>query len=177
MTDSRWAVRPEDPHGADAPAVRHVVEAAFPTPAEAELVDALRRDPEAWLPGLSWVVTDGQDPGAGPVGHALITRCRVGGQPAAALAPCSVLPGRQGHGAGTAVTAAVLEAARGAGERLVVVLGHPGYYPRFGFAPASSLGISAPFEVPDEALMAMVLGNPDRPVPGGVIEYPPAFGV
>ena len=177
MTHSRWAVRPEDPHGADAAAVRHVVEAAFPTPSEADLVDALRRDPEAWLPGLSWVVTDVQDPGAGPVGHALITRCRVGGRPAAALAPCSVLPGLQGQGAGTAVTAAALEAARGAGERLVVVLGHPGYYPRFGFAPASSRGISAPFEAPDEALMAMVLGDPDGSVPAGVIEYPPAFGV
>jgi predicted N-acetyltransferase YhbS len=157
--------------------VRRVVEAAFPTPAEADLVDALRQDPDAWLPGLSWVVSDAQDPDAGPVGHALITRCRVGGEPAAALAPCSVLPDHQGRGAGTAVTEAVLAAAREAGEGLVVVLGHPDYYPRFGFRPASGLGICAPFDVPDEAMMALVLDPSDRPVPSGPITYPPAFGV
>jgi len=170
----RWTVRPEDPRGTDRAAVRRIVEAAFPTTAEADLVDALREDPGAWLPGLSWVVSDTQDPDAGPVGHALVTRCRVGGEPVAALAPCSVLPDLQGRGAGTAVIEAVLAAARDAGERLVLVLGHAGYYPRFGFRPASGLGIRAPFEVPDEAMMALVL---DGPVPSGLIAYPPAFGV
>jgi putative acetyltransferase len=172
-----WSVRAEDPSGADRAAVRRVVGAAFPTPAEADLVDALREDPEAWLPGLSWVVTDDQDPEAGPVGHALVTRCRVGGEPAAALAPCSVLPDHQGRGAGTAVIEAVLDAAREAGERLVVVLGHPDYYPRFGFRPASGLGIRAPFDVPDDAMMALVLDPAGRPVPSGLIAYPSAFAV
>jgi putative acetyltransferase len=174
VSPARWAVRPEDPLGAERAAVRRVVEAAFPTPAEADLVDALREDPGAWLPGLSWVVSDSQDPDAGPVGHALVTRCHVGGEPAAALAPCSVLPDHQGQGAGTAVIEAVLAAARETGERLVLVLGHAGYYPRFGFRPASGLGIRAPFEVPDEAMMALVLGEP---VPSGLMTYPPAFGV
>lgn len=58
MSPGHWTVRPEDPRGADRAAVRRIVEAAFPTPAEADLVDALRQDPEAWLPGLSWLVTD-----------------------------------------------------------------------------------------------------------------------
>jgi predicted N-acetyltransferase YhbS len=166
-----WATRPET--AADEAAVRRVLEAAFPTAGEADLVDALRRDP-AWLPGLAFVAVD---PGGRVAGYALLTRCRVGGADALALAPVAVLPEHQRHGAGGAAVRAVLAAAQRRGERLVVVLGHPGYYPRFGFARASSLGISAGFEVPDEALMALVLGGGPGPVPSGVIEYAAPFGV
>ncbi|MFD4496848.1 GNAT family N-acetyltransferase, partial [Streptomyces sp. NPDC058486] len=108
--------------------------------------------------------------------HALITRCRVGGVPAAALAPVSVAPEHQRTGAGQAVTRAVLDAARVAGESLVLVLGHPEYYPRFGFVRASEYGIKPGFEVPDEAMMALVLDG-SAPVPAGTIAYPAAFGV
>lgn len=167
----RWTVRPET--DADAAAVRRVVEAAFPTAEEADLVDALRGDP-AWLPGLSFVA---EAPGGRVAGYALLTRCRVGGADALALAPVAVLPEHQRCGAGgAAVRAALAEAAR-RGERLVVVLGHPAYYPRFGFVRASSLGVSAGFEVPDEALMALVLGGSSGPVPSGLIEYAAPFGV
>lgn len=147
--------------------------AAFDTTAEADLVDALRTDP-AWLPGLSWVATSGN--GEEVVGYALLTRCRVGGEDALALAPVAVLPEYQRRGVGDAVIRALLdEARRRDGERLVVVLGHPEYYPKFGFARASVQGIRAPFEVPDEALMALPLR--DGPVPTGVISYPPPFGI
>lgn len=71
---------------------------------------------------------------------------------------------------------AALDAAHALGENLVLVLGHADYYPRFGFAPASHWGITAPFEVPDEAMMALTL-DPSRPVPSGVISYPDAFGI
>ncbi|POX43089.1 transferase [Streptomyces sp. Ru73] len=168
---TRWAVRPEA--AGDAAAVRAVHLAAFPSAAEADLVDALREDPGAWLDGLSLVA---EAPDGTLAGHALLTRCHVGGHPALALAPVAVLPGHQGRGAGSAVVEAGLDAAREAGEDLVVVLGHPGYYPRFGFAPACRWGIRAPFEVPDEAMMALPL-DPSRPVPGGTIQYPAAFGV
>lgn len=89
---------------------------------------------------------------------------------------CAVLPSAQRTGAGSAATRAALDAARAMGEYLVVVLGHAEYYPRFGFIPASRLGIRAPFEVPDEAMMAMALDD-TRPVPVGTIQYPAAFGV
>lgn len=79
-------------------------------------------------------------------------------------------------GAGSAATRAALASARAMGEKLVVVLGHAGYYPRFGFRPASGFGIRAPFDVPDEALMALPLDDSPA-VPGGVIRYPAAFGV
>ncbi|MBO2457036.1 GNAT family N-acetyltransferase [Actinomadura violacea] len=176
-----WATRPET--AADGPAVRRVVEAAFPTAEEADLVDALRGD-AAWLPGLSFVA---EDPAGRVAGYALLTRCRVGGADALALAPVAVLPEYQRRGAGGAAVRAALAAAAGRGERLVVVLGHPAYYPRFGFVRASSLGISAAFEVPDEALMALVLDGPSGAgasgavpsgaVPSGVIEYATPFGV
>ncbi|RKS73492.1 putative N-acetyltransferase YhbS [Actinomadura pelletieri DSM 43383] len=174
-----WTVRPETPE--DRAAVRAVVAAAFPTPAEADLVDALRDD-AAWVPGLS-MVAEPKDPepgAAGVAGYALLTRCRVGGGAALALGPVAVSPWAQGRGAGGAVVRGVLDvaaarAARG-GERLVVVLGHPEYYPRFGFVRASSLGVSVAFPVPDEALMALVLDGPG-PVPSGVVAYPAPFGV
>ncbi len=167
----RWPTRPEKEE--DAAAVHALHAAAFPTKDEARLVDALRRDPGAWLPGLSCVA---EAPDGSVAAHALLTRCRVGDAPALALAPVATDPAQQGRGAGTAVIRAVLEAARARGERLVVVLGHPDYYPRFGFVRASAYGIRTSFEVPDEALMALVLDGSDE-APGGTIRYPAAFGV
>ncbi|MFG3306768.1 GNAT family N-acetyltransferase [Streptomyces wuyuanensis] len=169
--DPRWRVRPET--DADIPAVRAVNTAAFPTDDEADLVDALRRDPSAWLPGLSWVA---EAPDGSVAAYALLTRCLVGGEPALALAPCATVPEHQGQGAGTAVIRAALDAARSGGERLVVVLGHPEYYPRFGFGPASRLGVRPGFDVPDEAMMALVLDGSDA-APQGMITYPEAFRV
>lgn len=166
-----WNTRPETPRDVDA--IRAVNLAAFPTAAEADLVDALRSDPAAWIPELSIVAAA---PDGTVVGHALLTRCLVGDHPALALAPCAVLPQHQRRGAGSAAIRSGLAAARARDENLVVVLGHPDYYPRFGFARASPLGISAPFPTSDGALMALALDGA-RPTPQGVISYPRAFGV
>lgn len=169
--DPRWRTRPET--AADIPAVRAVNAAAFPTAEEAGLVDELRRDAGAWLPGMSYVAeaADGS-----VAAYALLTRCRVGDVPAVALAPVAVAPEHQRGGAGQAVVRAVLDVARIRQERLVLVLGHPGYYPRFGFEPASRYGIRPSFPVPDEAMLALVL-DASRGVPQGTIRYPAAFGV
>jgi putative acetyltransferase len=166
-----WLTRAETPDDRDA--IRAVNRAAFPTPAEAEIVDAVRADPDAWIPGLSIVALDGDER---VVAHALLSRCRIGGELALVLGPCAVVPDVQRQGAGSSAIRAGLAAARAMGEGVVVVLGHPTYYPRFGFAPASRWGIVPPFDVPDEVIMALPL-DPDRPVPTGVIAYPPAFGV
>ncbi|MFD7319833.1 GNAT family N-acetyltransferase [Streptomyces sp. NPDC059875] len=169
--DTRWRTREET--AADIPRVREINAAAFATAEEAALVDALREDAGAWLPGLSYVAEAADGTVAA---YALVTRCHVDGVPAAALAPVAVDPAHQRRGAGEAVVRAVLDAARLRGERLVLVLGHPEYYPRFGFARASEYGIKPGFEVPDEAMMAMVLDG-SGPVPRGMIHYPAAFGV
>lgn len=166
-----WTTRPEAPN--DIGAIHAVNLAAFPTPLEADLIDALRADPHAWIKGLSIVTED--DAGE-VVGYALLTRCHVGGQPALALGPCAVLPECQGTGAGSAAIRTGLGAARALGENVVVVLGHPGYYPRFGFTPASGFGVRAPFDAPDDAFLALAL-DAARETPTGVIAYAAAFGV
>ena len=62
------------------------------------------------------------------------------------------------------------------GELFVTVLGHPSYYPRFGFTRASAHGIGVSFDVPDEALMALAL-DPAHSLPSGTIRYAAPFGV
>ncbi|MFI1461314.1 bifunctional class I SAM-dependent methyltransferase/N-acetyltransferase [Nocardia carnea] len=170
-TMTTWTTRPET--RSDIPAVRAVELAAFPTAEEADIVDALRADPEAWIDGLSMLTTTATGE---VVGHALLTRCRVGEEAALALAPCAVRPEYQRTGAGSAAIHAALDSAAAMGENLVVVLGHPEYYPRFGFTPASRFGIHAPFDAPDEAMMALALDT-TRPIPSGTIAYPAAFGI
>ncbi|WP_246157985.1 GNAT family N-acetyltransferase [Catellatospora sichuanensis] len=136
-------IRRETP--ADIDAIRTVTEAAFgpryaPDPApEPGLVDQLRAD-TGWLPALSLVAeVDGEI-----VGHVVCTRGRVGDTPALGLGPLSVRPDHQRAGVGSALVHAVLGAADALGEPLVVLLGDPGYYRRFGFGPAQELGVLAP---------------------------------
>jgi predicted N-acetyltransferase YhbS len=165
-----WITRAET--SADIPAVHAVNAAAFETPAEAGLVDALRAD-ASWIDGLSVVTTDqnGQI-----VGYALLTRCHIGDTPALCLAPVAVLPEYQKTGAGSAAVRAALDIAKGMGEHFVVVLGHPAYYPRFGFTRASTYGIGTSIDVPDEALMALSL-DARHPLPSGMVRYAAPFGI
>ena len=169
MTRRQWHCRPEA--DADAGAVRGINLAAFPTAEEADLVDALRHDP-AWIPGLSVVATDGER----PIGYALLTRCHIGDVPALCLGPCAVLPEYQRSGVGSAAIRFGLQAAEDLGEGSVVVLGHPSYYPRFGFTRASHAGVRLSIEVPDEALMVLSL-DPTRAVPSGLVTYAAPFGI
>ncbi|BBX25644.1 GNAT family N-acetyltransferase [Mycolicibacterium alvei] len=166
-----WTTRVEQPQ--DVGRIHAVNAAAFPTALEANLVDALREDPTAWIDGLSIVSCDVNGE---IVGYALLTRCTVDGHPALALGPCAVLPDLQRSGAGSAAIRAGLERARQLGENLVVVLGHADYYPRFGFGPASRLGITAPFEAPDGNFLTLTL-DPEAAAPRGEIAYAKAFGI
>ena len=92
------------------------------------------------------------------------------------LSPLSVAPDRQGTGIGSALTRESICLTDECGEPLVLVLGHPTYYPRFGFQRASTLGLLAPNpEWPDEAFMAVPLSAYDASLRGRVM-FAPAFG-
>jgi putative acetyltransferase len=168
-------VRVERP--GDVPGVRRLLIAAFPDSGGAEvgLVDALRVHP-AWLPGLSVVAEDDQvaaDAGGLIVGHALLSRVIAGDTPALALGPVAVLPDHQGRGIGTAVVRNALDRAAAAQETLVVVLGDPAYYRRFGFVPALSLGLTGAWDALGDAWQALVLPGAPAPQPGEVIHPSP----
>ena len=127
-------------------AIRTVTAAAFARPGqphrtavEATLVDELRAS-DAWLPMLSLVAVDA----AGVVGHVLGSRARVDSAPVLAVGPLSVHPDHQGRGVGSALMHAVLGAADALDEPLVVLLGDPRYYSRFGFRLAEEYDIMPP---------------------------------
>jgi putative acetyltransferase len=91
------------------------------------------------------------------------------------LGPMSVEPERQRRGIGSALVREALRRAEDRSEPLVLVLGHPTYYPRFGFSPASELGIAPPDpSIPDEVFMAIALRAYD-PALRGRVAFPPAF--
>jgi putative acetyltransferase len=90
------------------------------------------------------------------------------------LAPMAVLPALQNAGIGSRLVAAGLDECRRRGQSLVVVVGHAAFYPRFGFRPASGLGLTCEYDVPDDVFMALYLD--DRPRPGGRVRYHRAFG-
>lgn len=182
-------VRLETP--ADINAVRDVNRLAFGREAEGRLVDELRAAGEtislvADLDGrvvghllFSPVkIEDRKAAGQGEAGQAGAGQKEAGLEaaiPALALAPLAVRPEFQNRGIGSALVYAGLEQCRRLGHRLVIVLGHPDYYPRFGFIPARAQGIEPPFNAPDEAWMTLELQPGALAGVWGTVRYPPAF--
>ncbi len=163
-------IRSEQP--ADHDAVRLINTAAFESPAEANLVDALRSNAS---PLISLVAESDQ---AEIVGHILFSPATLAEHPddlIMGLAPMAVTPARQRQGIGSALVREGLEQCSQLGALAVVVLGHPAYYPRFGFAPASRLNIDSDYDVPDDVFLAMELQPGAMSGKAGRIEYHEAF--
>ena len=155
---------------ADKAAVRHVNEAAFETSLEATLVERLRREA---TPIISLVADDD----GLVVGHILfspVTLSSDDGILILGLAPMAVLPDRQRRGIGSSLIHAGLDECRLNGAAAVVVLGHPAFYPKFGFKPASAFGVTSEYDVADDVFMALEL-QPGALGKGGTIRYHPAF--
>lgn len=152
--------------------VRSAFEHALPSDHdEHHLVERLRKS-SAFVPELSLVAeSDGR-----VAGHILFTEIRIADTTQLALAPLSVVPSLQRMGIGGQLIREGHRIARDMGYTFSVVLGHPDYYPRFGYRPASAFGIRAPFEVPDEVYMALNLQGTDGKLDGVAI-YPPEFGI
>lgn len=137
-------------------------------PGEAALVVWLLEDPEA-LPQLSLVAErDGL-----LVGHVMCSRGHVDGVPSLGLGPVSVHPDHQHAGVGSALVHAVLGAAQALDEPVVALLGDPAYYARFGFGPASAMGITPPDPAWGDYFQAVALGT--GPTPTGTFRYSEPF--
>ena len=145
-------IRAEQP--TDHAAIHRVNEAAFGQPAEADLVDRLRANHKAVLSLVA------EDNGV-IVGHILFSEVSVDTNPQAVrligLAPMAVATAHQRNGIGSQLVSEGLVACWVAGYSAVIVLGHPEYYPRFGFVPASRFGIKSEYDVRDEVFMAVEL--------------------
>ena len=152
--------------------IRQVNEAAFGGVEEADLIESLRREGVVLLSLVAALESR-------IVGHILFSRMSIdtpsGAAAAVALAPLAVLPRHQRQGIGGKLIRSGLDQLRGLGERFVIVVGHPGYYPRFGFSTALARSLESPF--PPDVFMALPL------MPGvlegieGRVRYPRAFGL
>lgn len=161
-------IRPEQ--SSDAPAVHRVHEAAFPTATEADLVDRLRDNGKA---AVSLVAVDEDR----IVGHILFTPVTF--EPPAdvtafGLAPMAVLHDHEKHGVGRRLVQNGLAECHAKGACLVVVLGDPTYYGRFGFERASRHGLRNEFGV-EEAFMVFMLEAKCHPEPGTMVKYAAEF--
>ena len=154
----------------DRQAIRAVTEAAFGRPEEADLIERLRAE-RAVL--VSLVALMGQR----LIGHVLFSRMLIesahGAVPAVALAPVAVLPEVQRQGVGGALIRGGLERLRARDERIVIVVGHPAYYPRFGFAASAARALVHPF--PPDAFMALELAPGALDNLKGTVNYAKAF--
>lgn len=160
-------IRPEAP--GDSAAIRAVLVSAFPTDAEARLVETLR---ESAKPFVSLVA---EKDGVSIVGHILFTPVTIGTRRAMGLAPLSVRKDCQLTGIGSALGHAGMRACRALGELVVVVLGHPEFYPRFGFVPAWDHGLYHGEPGPRAPFMVAELEPGALAESRGEVRYHPAF--
>lgn len=162
-------IRPEraDDHGA----VRTLNASAFESPNEAKLVDRLRR--EAY-PVVSLVA---EDDGA-VAGHIMFTPVTLSGHPQLriiGLGPMAVASTHRRQGVGSALVRAGFERCKELGFGAVVVLGHPDYYPRFGFRTAVHYGLACEYDAPPEAFMVAELQPNYLAGASGTVFYHAAF--
>jgi putative acetyltransferase len=162
-------IRPETE--ADRAAIRAVYEAAFETPAEADLVEALHGK------GLSLVSLVAEVDGR-VVGHILFSPVSLNEHAhlnLMGLGPMAVAPDRQRGGIGSALVRAGLAHCTDLGCRAVVVVGHPEYYPRFGFAPADRYALRCEYDVPKDVFMVTELETGALTGASGLVRYDDAF--
>ena len=165
------AIRPE--RAADAAAVSAVNRAAFGRPDEARLVDRLRERAGRYLALVATAANE-------VVGHIVFTpvtlHCYQAPYEIMALAPVAVRPEWQRRGIGSALVREGLAACHAAGHDVVVVVGHPSFYPRFGFVPARPLGLMSEPPFPDDVVMVAELTPGALRGRRGVVLYAGDFG-
>jgi len=172
LTEGLRPMTIRDEHAEDASAIRRVIEGAFKGRTEADFVDKLRAQHRF---AFSLVAVAGDS----IVGHVLLTEVDLVPTARAprglGLAPLAVRPAFQRRGIGAALMHAALDRARDAEYAYVVLLGDPAYYRRFGFSPASTMGLMCEFDAPDEAFLAIELAPGALTNVAGTVRYPPEF--
>jgi putative acetyltransferase len=164
---SKYVLRPEVPE--DFVAITNLHALAFGRPNEAKLVEQIRKS-DRYIPQLSLVA----ELDAQIVGHILLSYVDLADRKALSLAPIAVHPEHQNHGIGSDLIRLSLAEAERLGELIVIVLGNPKFYRRFGFETSTEYGIRSPFDVPDEFFMVKYLTEM-KPNLDGTVIYPPAF--
>lgn len=167
---SPMRIRPEEPR--DFPAIETVTSMTFGRLLEVRMIEKIRAS-DRYVPDLALVAEDE----GGIVGHVMLSYVDLEGSDRRLLelGPLGVRPSRQQQGIGSQLVREALARADALGEPLVLVLGHPEYYPRFGFRRSSELGIRRPYEeIPEDAFMAVPLTAHDPSLRGRVI-FPPGF--
>lgn len=166
---SEMQVRTEERR--DIASIHALNEAAFQTSTEANLVDMLRDQAAEFISLVA-------EENGSIIGHICFSPVILTSDTALklmGLAPMAVAPARQRSGVGSALLRAGLDRCKKTGAAAVVVLGHPQYYPRFGFSPASRFGIRCEYNVPDEVFMALELEPGVLQGKSGTIRYHHAF--
>ena len=167
---SELVIRGEE--SADAPGVRRVNEQAFGRREEADLVERLHATGRVVVALVAEV--DGVI-----VGHILFSPATIEGTAGTcagvALAPMAVLPSHQHRGIGRRLVEEGIMACKEQGHSRIIVVGHPQYYPWFGFGPASRYGLRCEFSVPDEAFMALALAPNAFNGCAGLVKFAPEF--
>jgi putative acetyltransferase len=152
----------------DAAAIRDLNQRAFEQNQEANIVDALRSNGAALLSLVATV--NGQI-----VGHIMYSPISVGNLRGAALGPMAVLPELQRQGIGSQLVEAGNRQIDQGGCPFIIVVGHPEFYPRFGFKPASIRGITCEWNLPDEVFMLLVLDEAEMQGVSGLAKYRSEF--
>ena len=155
-------IREERP--ADLAAIREVNKRAFGQDQEGNIVDALRSNRAALL---SLIAT----PNDRVVGHIMYSPATIGEITGAALGPMAVLPEHQRQRIGSKLVDAGNRKLKEAGVPFIIVVGHPNFYPRFGFKPASALAMKCEWDVPDDVCMLLLLDEVKMMGVSGLVKY------
>jgi len=163
-------IRPEQPE--DIESIRNINKEAFGRENESKLVDKLRSRGVLTISLVA--VQDGE-----VVGHIafspVVVEPETSGFMAITLGPIAVLPAHQRKGIGLQLVRAGLEECQRLGHEIVFLVGHPDYYPRFGFVPARPKGVDCEFEVPEDAWMILELRKGALAGRRGIAKFEPEF--
>ncbi|WP_321309857.1 N-acetyltransferase [Marinifilum fragile] len=166
------SIRPENKN--DYSTISMVNDMAFGQEAEGILIEKLRKN-KKFIKDLSLVACMGNE----IIGHILFFPITIKGNKqefnTLALAPMSVIPELQGLGIGSQLVEKGIAKAKNLGHKSIIVLGHENYYPKFGFKPAATFNIIAPFDVPENAFMALEIVKDALSTVEGTVEYPKEF--